>query len=251
MTMHFVETIYKYLIDLINSIGGLANFAIFWEWIWNPIKFIIWDNAEKIGAIGTFGAFIYMIKANKQQREQWLNDAFVKEEAKMWIEYRTQFYELTYSFTSLINCIKQDFGMASSQDIKLEFKEITSQINALRKLHKSMKPYIKNYKKINWESTRKLLFEIMAFYSDVQQTNIKQHITEEDGEKEYNIESAELKKLTGWFIIRANLKYKEELNLLKDKPQKYKLEKAIELFKQEIEQINEALNEKVTAHLKK
>jgi hypothetical protein len=77
----------------------------------------------------------------------------------------------------------------------------------------------------------------------------------EDGScGKYSYKTEKTTFLRFMFLTIANELYPNDISMLEvfaSNPHKKTIEKALDLFKQEIDQINKALNEKVTAHLKK
>lgn len=213
--------------------------------------------AQVLGSLATSGALIAMIINNRQQREQWLNDAFAKKEAEMWIDYREKFYTLTFeNFIFFINCfvITSSYMInTNKKDFKKYFSELSEQFNDLRKLHRIYKPYFEknitiqkpNKEKITYERIYSILDEIMHFYSELAEVIDFQPTTESINNIDYYIiRPNDLPELKEEFIWRGKSMYGEI-------PQNDKIQEYVRLFTEEINIINEALNEKVTAHLKK
>jgi|GEM_PF-4610924 len=224
---------------------------------------IVVDIAQVVASIATAWALFVMIDNNKQQREQWLNDAFVKEEARMWLEFRERTekeFHLFFHFVEAV--IKEEKPYYSDQDFNEEFNKYQKKINEIIELLHKLKPYWSV--NINFGRLKEFLIKINDVYFNLPLKRTEIQIRQmgeftyskiEDGSYgKYSYKTEKTTFLRFMFLSISNELYPNDITMLEtyvSNPRKETIEKALGLFKQEIDQINEILNEKVTAHLKK
>lgn len=179
--------------------------------------------------------FIYQ-KFNPKKKPLAINDTFAKEEAELWIEYRVEFQELTYDFIQFVGTFSGSISILIKDEKK--FSDFYYDVQKILKKQKLMKIYFEE--KI-YDKTMNILNIINMFC-----------FIFKDDIFELRDETANLK------VLKDNSELKEkfveiiEINLKpQQKPDKNSFDEYLGLFSKEIDQINKALNEKVTAHLKK
>ncbi|MDD3420663.1 MAG: hypothetical protein PHE78_08755, partial [Candidatus Gastranaerophilales bacterium] len=204
-------------------------------------------------------------KQLKLQREQWLNDAFAKKEAELWIEFREKIvYQLQLFLTLNEWCFKKENNYYSENDWKENFITQKTEINDILNLLYKLKPYWNI--NLDYKRTEFLLQRIHSFYFNlIVETKEPRTLfgaqflykkeTEDFLKDKYIITDSSFIKYMFFETIENLFPNKiQHLKLIQENiPLDYKAEvinKSIKLFKQEIDSINDALNEKVTAHLK-
>lgn len=197
--------------------------------------------AQVLGSFATAGALIAMIINNKQQRQQWLNDAFAKKEAQLWIEFREKFHTLTYDFLFFIECIPENRNYRVSEErYKKFFQKETEGFIELRRIYRLMMPYFieKEFKSIN-----KLLFELYAICDKIKDNSFFIKDDFDDKDENYFVDIKCYNKIASEIIFRTRSFYEFKKDIKE-------ADEAIKLLTSEIDSINEALNKKITAHLK-
>jgi hypothetical protein len=212
--------------------------------------------AQVLGSFATAGAFIAMIIIHKQQREQWLNDAFAKEEAQLWIDFREKF--LKYS-TDLLQMARVTLteNLYSDKELKDSFYKNYQEFYDLSIILKKLKPYWTL--KYDYNKTQEIIIQAKNFYYTLSKNNTFKYIKQYG---EYKIQDYEpLKKLFGLCFIEL---YKDEYTAWQklflqpfahnsestNKEMNNTITGLKEKLEKEIDDINEALNTKITAHLK-
>jgi hypothetical protein len=104
----------------------------------------IWNNAQAIGSLATVLAFFATIHNSRQQekrfneqlqlqKEQWLNDAYIKIEAETWVKLQTYLFDVRQDFKSFMDSFLED-GYIEDDNIlkylKTLIKNTTSLVNS-------------------------------------------------------------------------------------------------------------------------
>lgn len=207
----------------------------------------------------------------KNETKRWMYSIYAQEESKLWIQYRSQFYDATWE---LINFI----GELDSNPIYDErFEDTVVRMDKtfieLEKAHRQMQIYMQEENLFDFIRIKGLIQKISTFYNTLKlnlNPNFVGHIKiiEDDfpwSQKKYKFkDEANLNKLKFEVCTRAynladflqkkyNLYPAEFISELKDNgfcKDKENYQKAVDIFKKEIDEVNEALDTKILAYKK-
>lgn len=176
----------------------------------------------------------------QEQRQQWLNDGYRKAEIENWLEYKKRFYDLTCEFKLFIKYLFCGDTLFKENPVDY-FERLQKDSFELYKMHLFLKCCIQKESKLDFDKTKNLLILVREFYRELVNRYEKMNI---------------MKNEEGWVIFDFKnavdniiLSTSVDFDLLRDKQQserifkEFKTTSLIEVYINEIDQINEVLNE--------
>jgi len=99
-----------------------------------------WNSSDIIALVAiliSFGSLVVSLVALKNQRTEWLNDAFIKHEADVLLEFRIAYGEageaISFFLDTLLTPVKMDIHIKEPPSIKRE--KVIKYFNAINKLN--------------------------------------------------------------------------------------------------------------------
>lgn len=192
-------------------------------------------------AITAFVAWKIFINGQKEERQRWINDVYIKEEAKLWIKFYGKFSSASSDFIELIKHL--DVPSLYDEIPQTKFQKYSEQYFELWKLLEEMKPYFNQEIILDFNKLRVFIRNIMIFYSELSEKfhtgDIKYKKDDFPHSKEMFLVSNKT-EIKEYLAFRSYFLYHIEYNLESEQ-----LDKIIDCYEKDINEILDELSKKI------